>query len=158
MLDGLTLTRAIHVVAIVHWIGGVCAVTTIVLPRARRLPDSAAAMALFEEFESRFARQVRISVLLTGLSGLYMLHALHAWARLSELSFWWLHLMIAVWITFAIVVYLFEPLFLHANFRKLTSGDSKKAFALAQSLHNVALTISAFTIAAGVLGAHGALA
>ena len=52
MLDGLTLARAIYVVAIVHWIGGVCAVTTIVLPHARRLPDSAAAMALFEEFES----------------------------------------------------------------------------------------------------------
>jgi hypothetical protein len=55
------------------------------------------------------------------------------------------------------LVYVFEPLFLHANFRKLTSGESKKAFALAQSLHNVALAISAFTIAAGVLGAHGAL-
>ena len=66
--------------------------------------------------------------------------------------------LIAVWITFAIVVYVFEPLFLHANFRKLTSGDFKKAFALAQGLHNVALAISAFTIAAGVLGAHGALA
>ena len=61
--------------------------------------------------------------------------------------------LIAVWITFAIVVYVFEPLFLHANFRKLTAGDSKKAFALAQGLHNVALAISAFTIAAGVLGA-----
>ena len=43
--DALTLARAIHVLSIVHWIGGVCAVTTIVLPQARRLADADAAVA-----------------------------------------------------------------------------------------------------------------
>ena len=35
--DGLTLARAVHVLALIHWIGGVAAVTTIVLPLAQRL-------------------------------------------------------------------------------------------------------------------------
>jgi uncharacterized membrane protein len=145
------------VLAIVHWIGGVWVVTTIVLPRARRLPDSTAALAAFEGFERRFARQVRISILLAGLSGLYMLYSIHGWSRFAELSFWWLHLMVAVWVAFAVVVYALEPLFLHARFERLASGDIVRAFAFAHRLHAVALAVAAFAIIAGVLGADGAL-
>jgi uncharacterized membrane protein len=36
----LVLARAIHVVALVHWIGGVAFVTTIVLPSARKAPTA----------------------------------------------------------------------------------------------------------------------
>ena len=155
--DALTLARAVHVLAIVHWIGGVCAVTTIVLPQARRLADTDAAVAFFESFERRFVRQVRISIALAGLSGLYMLYALDAWDRFRHASFWWLHLMVAVWCVFALMVYVIEPLFAHRRFRELASRDAGSAFALAARLHLVALTLSAIAIAAGVLGAHGAL-
>jgi putative copper export protein len=41
------LARAIHVLALVHWIGGVAMVTTIVLPHARRLPEAIDAVAAF---------------------------------------------------------------------------------------------------------------
>ena len=51
MIDDLALARAIHILALVHWIGGVAVVTTIVLPRARELPDAADAVAAFEAFE-----------------------------------------------------------------------------------------------------------
>jgi uncharacterized membrane protein len=155
--DALTLARAIHVLAIVHWIGGVSAVTTIVLPQARRLADADAAVAFFESFERRFVRQVRISIALAGLSGLYMLHALDAWDRFRHASFWWLHLMVAVWCVFALMVYVIEPLFAHRRFRELAARDAPGAFALATRLHLVALTLSAIAIGAGVLGAHGAL-
>ena len=37
--DDIALARAIHVLALVHWIGGVAAVTTIILPRARAFAD-----------------------------------------------------------------------------------------------------------------------
>ncbi len=56
--DALTMARAIHVLALVHWIGGVAAVTTIVLPLARRLGDAEAAVEFFESFERRFVRQL----------------------------------------------------------------------------------------------------
>jgi uncharacterized membrane protein len=155
--DGLTLARAVHVLALVHWIGGVCAVTTIVLPQARRLGEPAAAIEFFESFERRFVQQVRISIALAGLSGLYMLYALDAWDRFRHLSFWWLHLMVAVWCLFALMVFVIEPLFAHRKFREHAMHDAAGAFARATRLHVVALVISAITIGAGVLGAHGAL-
>jgi uncharacterized membrane protein len=80
-LDDLELARAIHVLALVHWIGGVATVTAIVLPRARQMADAKAAVAAFEEFERRFAPQARVSISLAGLSGVYMLAKLDAWYR-----------------------------------------------------------------------------
>ena len=69
MIDDLALARAIYVLALVHWIGGVAVVTTVVLPGARRMPNAKDAVAAFEGFEQRFASQARISILLAGLSG-----------------------------------------------------------------------------------------
>jgi len=54
MIDDFAFARALHVLALVHWIGGVAMVTTIVLPRARALPDAHAALTAFEAFEGRF--------------------------------------------------------------------------------------------------------
>lgn len=155
--DDLDLARAVHILALVHWIGGVGAVTTIVLPQARRLADTEAAVEFFESFERRFVRQVRISILLAGLSGLYMLYALDAWDRFRHASFWWLHLMIAVWCLFATMVFVIEPLFAHRKFREYAMADAAGAFALATRLHFLVLAVSTIAIGAGVLGAHGAL-
>ena len=155
--DALTVARAVHVLALVHWIGGVCAVTTIVLPQARRLGDAEAAIEFFESFERRFVSQVRVSIALAGLSGLYMLYALDAWDRFRHLSFWWLHLMVAVWCLFATMVYVIEPLFAHRKFREHAMRDAAAAFARVARLHMIALLVSAIAIGAGVLGAHGAL-
>ena len=102
MIDDLALARAIHVLALVHWIGGVAVVTTIVLPHARALPNAKDAIASFEAFELRFASQARISILLVGLSGAYMLTKLDAWNCFQYASFWWLDLMVAVWMLFAL--------------------------------------------------------
>ncbi len=44
-IDDLALARAIHVLALVHWIGGLAVVTTIVLPHVRALPDAKDAVA-----------------------------------------------------------------------------------------------------------------
>jgi uncharacterized membrane protein len=157
MIDDVALARAIHVLALVHWIGGVAVVTTIVLPNARALPDAQDAAAAFEAFERRFASQVRVSILLVGLSGLYMLAKLDAWDRFRYAAFWWLDLMVAVWTVFAVVVYVLEPLVLHRRFRAFALRDKNRAFAAAVRFHAIALLISALAILAGVLGAHGGL-
>jgi uncharacterized membrane protein len=57
MIDDIEFARALHVLALVHWIGGVAMVTTIVLPRARALAEPPAALTAFEVFESRFQRR-----------------------------------------------------------------------------------------------------
>lgn len=156
-VDDFTLARAVHLLALVHWIGGVTMVTSIVLPRARTLPDARAAIAAFEMFEGRFAAQARISILLAGLSGFYMLHKLQAWTRLLEPASWWLALMVAVWAVFALMVFMLEPLLVHRLFHSYALRDKDRAFGWAIRLHAVALIASIIAIAAGVLGAHGAL-
>lgn len=157
MMIDFALARAVHLLALVHWIGGVAVVTTIVLPRARALPDVHEALAAFEGFEHRFVAQVRVSILLAGLSGFYMLlNKMQAWERLLDPAFWWLMLMVAVWTVFALMVFVLEPLVVHRLFRDYALRDRERAFALAIRLHAVALTVAIAAIAAGVVGAHGA--
>ena len=157
MIDDLAIARAVHVLGVVHWIGGVAAVTTIVLPHAQRLPDANVAIAAFEAFERRFARQARISVALTGVSGIYMLWRLAAWQRFESPSSWWLHLMVALWIVFALMLFVLEPLGIDRLFRSYALREKDRAFVIATRLHWAALIIATLTIAAGVLGAHGYL-
>jgi uncharacterized membrane protein len=157
MLDDFAVARAVHILALVHWIGGVAVVTTIVLPHARTMPDALSALSVFEKFERRFASQARISILLVGLSGFYMLHKLQGWTWLLDPAHWWLRLMVVVWSIFALMVFVLEPLVGHRLFQNFVLRDKEQAFALAIRLHAVALAISTLAIAAGVLGAHGAL-
>jgi len=157
LIDDLTFARALHVLALVHWIGGVAMVTSIVLPRARTMGDPGAAIAAFETFESRFAVQARYSILLAGISGFYMVDRLNAWAHLFDPAYWWLVLMVFVWAVFALMVFVLEPLVIHRWFHDYALRDKERAFRLAINLHAVALAVSAVAIIAGVLGAHGAL-
>jgi uncharacterized membrane protein len=157
LIDDLALARAIHVLALVHWIGGVAVVTTIVLPSARAMADAKEAVAAFKEFEQRFASQARVSILLVGLSGAYMLTRIGAWNSLQRASFWWLHLMIAVWILFALMVYVLEPLVLDRLFYELALRTKDRTFSVATGLHIIALTLAALALGAGVVGAHGGL-
>ena len=121
------------------------------------MTDEILALEFFESFERRFARQARVSILLAGLSGLYMLVALDAWHRFRDPSFWWLDLMVAVWAAFAAVVYVLEPLYLHERFRQFAMAQPRRAFSFALRAHVCALGVSTIAIGAGVLGAHGAL-
>ncbi|MFZ2080203.1 MAG: hypothetical protein WAV38_26855 [Xanthobacteraceae bacterium] len=157
MINDFAVARAVHVLALVHWIGGVAMVTTIVLPRARASADAHAALAAFEAFEVPFAAQARFSILLAGLSGLYMLNKLQTWALLLDPAFWWLALMVAVWAVFAVIVFVLEPLVLDRVFHDYALLDKHRAFSLAIRLHALALTISCVAIVAGVLGTQGAL-
>lgn len=155
-MDGLTLARAAHVLAIVLWIGGVAFVTLVLLPALRTMnPD--VRLAMFERIERRFGVQAKVAVLVAGASGFYMTHELHAWGRFLDLRFWWVHAMVAVWLLFGFVLFIAEPLFLHAWFHRNAASHPERSFNLLQRMHTVLLTASLVTVAAAVLGAHGAL-
>lgn len=149
--------RALHVLGVVLWIGGVAFVTTVLLPSLRRLGDSGQRLALFERLEGRFSLQAKFSTLLTGLSGAYMLYFLEAWDRYQQAAYWWIHLMTAVWLIFTLVLFVLEPLFLHRAFHALAQRDDARAFRLVQRMHVVLLSLSLVAVLAGVLGAHGGL-
>ncbi|PJK30178.1 hypothetical protein [Minwuia thermotolerans] len=156
-MDDLTIARAIHVLAVVHWIGGVFMVTAVILPAVRRFAEPSRRMELFEAVEGRFSAQAKISVALAGLSGFWMTWRLDAWHRFAEAGFWWMHAMFAVWLVFAVVLFVAEPLFLHDWFRRRARTAPEATMALVQRFHWTLLTVSLIATAAAVLGAHGTI-
>jgi len=154
-MDALTVARALHVLAIVHWIGGVTMVTLVLLPGLMQNAPAAQRLGLFELIEWRFAKQARASTLLAGASGLYMIYRLEAWDRFLDPSFWWMHAMVLVWAIFTVVLFVAEPLFLHRWFHERATRDPDGTFRLVRRLHAILLTLSLVTVAAAVVGAHG---
>ncbi|SHE34289.1 hypothetical protein SAMN02745148_00188 [Modicisalibacter ilicicola DSM 19980] len=150
----LALARVVHVVAVVLWIGGVAMVTTVLLPAVKRFKSPEEAVAFFERVEARFAWQSRITTLLAGASGFYMLHLL-GWQRLWLPGYWWLHAMIAVWLLFTLMLFVFEPLFLHRWFNERAERAPQATFRLIHGLHWGLLTVSLITVAGAVAGSHG---
>jgi uncharacterized membrane protein len=156
-MDDSTIARAIHVLAVVFWIGGVGFVTTIVLPAVRRLGEPAERLAVFDALERRFAWQARATTLLAGLSGLYMLVRLDLWYRFLLPGFWWMHAMVAVWLVFTAVLFVAEPLVLHRWLLTRAKARPEATFALVERLHWLFLGLGVITILGAVAGSHGLL-
>jgi len=149
--------RAIHVLSVVLWIGGVAFVTTVLIPAIRRMPSEDQRIELFEQLESRFALQARVTTVFAGTSGLYMLHFMGAWNRYLDPSFWWIHMMTLVWFVFTVVLFALEPLFLHRWFIETAQRDSVRAFRILHRMHWVLLTLSTIAIVGAVAGTRGYL-
>lgn len=154
MIDDLLVARALHVLSIVVWFGGVAFVTLVVLPLAMRQPTAEQKLALFEAMEGRFGAVARWAVALAGLSGLWMLRTGELWYRFAESAFWWMWAMAGLWAVFAIVLYVAEPLWLHAAFRRWAKAAPEAAFAWAFRLHLMLLLAGAVTIAGAIFGVH----
>lgn len=153
-IDWGIVARAVHVVAIVVWIGGVWMVTTVLLPGMRRhTPERW--LAEFEAIEHRFAPQARVAVVLVLLSGLYMLYAYDLWDRFAQARFWWMHLMVGVWALFALALFLFEPLVLRHIVHRRARMEPAATLARLLRLHRVLLALTIIATFAAVCGAHG---
>lgn len=152
----LTLARTAHVLALVHWLGGVAMVTLVILPGIMRAEPPARQYAAFEAVEARFAPQARVSVALAGLSGVYLLWRLGGPARLLLVGQWWLHAMVLLWLVFALMLFVLEPLWLHRVLARRAALDPVGTCRRLLAVHRVLLAASASTLVAGMLGAHGA--
>jgi uncharacterized membrane protein len=108
-MDDLAIARALHVLAVVIWIGGVAMATTIVLPAVLRGDLGADPLGAFQAIERRFAWQARAAVIITGLTGLYMAARMDLWARFQSAQFWWMHAMVCLWLLFAFILFVAEP-------------------------------------------------
>ena len=86
-----------------------------------------------------------------------MTHRLDAWYRFLDPGFWWMHAMVAIWLVFTLVLFVFEPLFLHSWFAERSAHAPEETMALVWRGHLVLMTLSLVTVIASVLGAHGAL-
>jgi uncharacterized membrane protein len=155
-MDLHVFARILHVLAVVHWIGGVAMVTLVILPQLRLQP-AADRVASFEAIEGNFGGQAKLSTLTAGISGFWMLWLTDGWGLLLDGSYWWLWLMVVVWALFTTVLFVLEPLVLHRWFHARASRDAEGTFTLVLRLHRILLALSALAVAGAVQGAHGGL-
>lgn len=112
-MDDFIIARVLHALAIVMWIGGVGFVTTVLMPTVRQSALPEERLREFHRAETRFAPQAAAWVLLAGASGLWMTWRADLWHRFADPQYWWMHAMVAIWLAFALMLFLIEPLFLH---------------------------------------------
>ena len=154
-MDGLALARALHVLGVVIWIGGVGMATTVAIPAVRRGDLGPDRLRAFHAIESRFVWQARAAVILVGATGLYMAAKLDLWDRFRDAACWWMHAMVCVWLIFAFLLFVGEPLILHRRFPGWAARRPEVAFAWLHRAHVVLLTLSLITVFGAVAGSHG---
>lgn len=153
-MESWGLARALHVLGVVLWIGGVAMVTTVLLP-AIRSADREDRMALFEQLERRFAVQSRWTTAIVGASGFYLVHAFDLWGRFTDIHYWWMHAMVIVWVLFTLILFVLEPLVLHRWFSARARRDPEGTFRILGAMHWFLLVASLVTIAGAAAGSHG---
>jgi len=151
-MDDLIIARIVHVVAVLFWIGGVAFVTTVVMPSIRKGFLSEDKRAAFHGIEGRFAWQARIWVALAGASGFWMVYRAGLWTRYADPHFWWMHAMLLVWLLFATMLFVVEPLFLH---RRMANSSRSPDFRWIERMHWLLLILSLIAMVGAIGGSHG---
>lgn len=154
-MHDVIIARALHVVAVVIWIGGLSMVTTVALPAVRRGALGPDPMLAFQAIERRFAWQARAAVLLAGISGFYMLWRLDLWQRFRSADFWWMHAMACLWLVFSLMLFVVEPLALRRQRMRPNAGRPAAALNWLQRGHWLLLMLSIITVLGAVAGSQG---
>lgn len=138
----------IHVLSVVIWIGGVAFVTMIMFPIIQREQSSLEQVMMFQGVEHKFSKIAKVLVILTGLSGIYLIYE----KGLSP----GVLIMIFVWTLYASLLFFLEKPLFKKLFAK-PSGEQLKTeqiFFRLQAFHWFVLTLSFLAIAAGIWTAH----
>jgi uncharacterized membrane protein len=153
-MDDVTLARALHILAVIHWIGGLAFVTFVVLPLAASRAKGKEAVDLFKIVEEKFSAQVRFSIPVVGATGLWMTYRMDLWSRFSDPHFWWMDAMLGLWLVFMLIVFVVEPLLHH----RLEAKAQVAPFVVLRRMffmHIVLLALAAVAAFGAIAGAHG---
>lgn len=153
LIDDLTLARIVHVASMIGWIGGVWFVTLVVMPAITRTEQPEDRLAAFHRIEQGFAPQARLWVLLAGASGLWMAYRGDMWWRFTDPGYWWMHAMVGLWLIFAAMLFVAEPLVLHRRMEHSTTPA--RDFARMVMLHRLLSLAALATTIGAMAGAHG---
>ena len=145
-MDDVAIARALHVLAVVVWIGGVAMVTMVVLPAVRDGDVGPNRLVVFEAIERRFAWPARAATVIVGLTGFYMTQRLELWERFWSSEFWWMHAMVCLWLVFTVLLFVAEPLILHRWFHARANATPDTAFTFLHRAHWLLLVLSLITI------------
>lgn len=134
----LGVVIAVHVLSLVWWIGGLAFLTAVEFPALQYLSDESGRATHFRRVETSSRIQVRIALLLSGISGIVLLWGLNAWDWLGRVSFWWLDAMIAYWLVFALLLFVLEPT---GTLERLMSSNSEESAIGRQYLHRLHIVL-----------------
>jgi uncharacterized membrane protein len=154
-VNDFVFARVLHVIGVVLWIGGVGMVTTVLLPAIRRAYPPSERFEAFHQLESRFARQARVTTVITGASGLFLVWRMDLWDRFQIPAFWWMHAMALTWSIFTAMLFLIEPLFLERLLERRAKSAPEATYRFVERLHWALLTLSLVTVAGAVAGSVG---
>ena len=154
-MNDIAFARALHVLAVVVWIGGAFMATAVVLPAIRRGELGPAPFKALHAIEHRFIWYARSAAVLVAVTGLYMTWRMQLWERFRLAAFWWMHAMVAVWLLFAFALFIAEPFIVRRRFGRLAQEKPEQALRLIHRAHWVLMTLSAVTIFAAVAGSWG---
>lgn len=152
-MHDIVFARTLHVLSVVHWIGGVAFVTLVALPLAISR-GGADGWTLFDALERRFSAQVRWSIPLAGASGLWMTYRMDLWYRFKDAHFWWMSAMLALWLTFTLMIFVLEPL-LRARLEAEGRRDPLATIRRMRWVHLVLLVLATATVLGAVAGVQG---
>ena len=151
-MDDLALARALHVLAVLAWMGGVWFVTLVILPAIAATTAPEQQLPEFHRIEGRFAPQAMAWVLLAGASGFWMVWRMDLWWRFADAGFWWMWAMLLVWLVFMLILFVAEPLIIHPMMKR---GSTILNFTRLRIMH-VLLSLGGLVATFGaVAGAHG---
>lgn len=154
-MNDVILMRALHVVAVVIWIGGVAMATTALLPAVRRGDLGPDRLRVFQAIERRFVWQARAATIIVALTGFYMTERLGLWERFRSAEFWWMHAMVGVWLLFTLLLFVVEPFILARRLQSWAATDPAALFAFLHRAHWLLLVLSLVTIFGAVAGSQG---
>lgn len=154
-MEDVVIARALHVLAVVIWIGGVAMATSVAPPAVRRGDLGEDRLCAFQAIEHRFVWQARTAIIVVGLTGFHMTWRLDLWERFAAVGFWWMQAMVCLWLLFVFVLFVAEPLIVHRHFRRWATERPATAFSWLHSAHWVLLMLSVVTIWGAVAGSQG---
>ena len=157
VIDDVEIARALHVVFVAHWIGGVAFVTLVALPLARASGEAQKGWAPFEAIESRFAAQVRFSIPLAGATGLWMVWRLDLWGLFAEPAAWWMNAMVLLWALFMAIVFVVVQPRAHRRVAAMAAVDPAALLLRISRVHRVLLAAGIITIFGAVARTHGGI-
>lgn len=152
-IDWFTLARVLHVVSVVGWIGGVWFVTFVIMPAIARAEPPQRRLVAFHRIEQGFSVQARWWVTIAGGSGFWMTWQADLWSRFADPGMWWMHAMLALWLVFALMLFVIEPLALHR--RMAHSPDPAADWQRMVRAHRILSVVALLTVLGAMAGAHG---
>jgi len=108
-MSDYSIVRAIHLIAVIVWVGGVTLVAVILIPLFVTKKERENAFALFNQIKKKFMAQARFTTVITGGTGFYLLHSQDGWGRYLSLDYWWLHAMTLAWLLYSLIAFVMDP-------------------------------------------------